>query len=89
VIRLALGEDDVPEGAGRPSVAGDFNGWTSAPLEATADGWSIELDLPPGAYHYAFVTDAGVWFVPLAAQGRSADGFGGYSAILVVREPGR
>lgn len=44
------------------AVAGDFSGWTPLPLERDKNGnWSLNVDLPPGRYEYAFLVDGVVW----------------------------
>lgn len=84
LVRLSLSDTELPDGTRIPSIAGDFSGWVSLPMIHVGDEWRVELNLEPGAYHYAFVSDSGDWFVPASAQGRTADGFGGFSAVLVV-----
>lgn len=78
-IRLPLAEADAP-----PSVGGDFNGWTPAPMTRSADAWTLTLPLEPGVYRYAFQRADGSWFVPESVPNRVDDGFGGHSAVLVV-----
>jgi hypothetical protein len=79
-IRLPLSEAERA-----PSVAGDFNGWQPAPMQHTRDGWAYSVSLPPGVYHYAFVSEGGEWFVPESVAGRKDDGMGGHVAVLVVQ----
>lgn len=44
------------------TVAGDFTGWTEAPLNRGKDGiWTIRLDLKPGRYEYSFKIDGKKW----------------------------
>lgn len=76
--------DDVE---GVPSIAGDFNDWTPAPMERDGDAWVHRVALGPGVYNYAFVDEAGEWFVPEDTPGRHSDGMGGYVAVLIVGEP--
>jgi len=79
-VRLAAADvADAP-----PSIAGDFNGWTPAPMTSDGESWSYELPLQPGVYHYAFVDASGEWFVPEGTPGRRDDGMGGWVAVLVV-----
>ena len=75
-------DDDVVEG--RPSIAGDFNDWTPAPMTQRDGGWVYDVAVAPGVYSYAFVDEAGTWFVPEGTPGRRDDGMGGHVAVLVV-----
>lgn len=80
---------DVDEaGSGTPSIAGDFNEWTPAPmtLDPATGAWQFRTPLQPGVYHFAFVDEAGNWFVPEGTPGRRSDGMGGHVAVLVVEE---
>ncbi|MCI0435791.1 MAG: glycogen-binding domain-containing protein [Gemmatimonadetes bacterium] len=74
----------VSESASRPSIAGDFNRWSPAPMQRTGDEWTYTVALEPGVYHYAFVDADGTWFVPESVPGRKDDGMGGHVAVLVV-----
>jgi hypothetical protein len=69
---------------GAPAVGGDFNGWTAVPMRRVGDRWRVELDIPPGVYHYGFRAGDGHWFVPASVPNRVDDGFGGSNAVLVV-----
>jgi hypothetical protein len=68
-----------------PSIAGDFNSWTPAPMQRDGDHWTYSIALAPGVYNYSFVSSAGEWFVPKSVAGRKDDGMGGHVAVLVVR----
>jgi hypothetical protein len=46
--------------------------------------WVLDLALAPGVYRYAFVGDAGEWFVPEGYPGRIDDGMGGHVVVMVV-----
>ncbi len=46
--------------------------------------WLLRITLPPGAYHYAFRSSNGEWFVPSSTPGRQDDGMGGHVALMVV-----
>ncbi|HUF13252.1 MAG TPA: glycogen-binding domain-containing protein [Longimicrobiales bacterium] len=83
IATIAIEADDAE---GRPSIAGDFNGWTPAPMVRRGDAWIHEVALQPGVYSYAFVDPAGAWFVPEDTPGRRDDGMGGHVAVLVVQE---
>lgn len=79
VIRVPLTETGDP-----PSIAGDFSQWELLPMHRRGGSWEIQLDLPPGLYHYAFRTREGEWFVPEGVEGRRDDGMGGWVARLIV-----
>jgi hypothetical protein len=65
-------------------IAGDFNQWQPVPMQREGGAWTIRLPLPQGAYHYAFRSERGEWFVPSSIAGRRDDGMGGQVALLVV-----
>jgi len=79
-IRLPASATKTP-----PSIAGDFNAWTPAPMEREGDHWMYTVAVAPGVYNYAFVDADGTWFVPEGVPGRKADGMGGFVAVVVVR----
>jgi hypothetical protein len=74
----------VAASGAQPSIAGDFNDWTPAPMTRDGDHWTYTVALARGVYHYAFVDPAGGWFVPEGVPGRRDDGMGGHVAVLVV-----
>lgn len=76
----------LPASAARtqPSIAGDFNDWTPAPMTRAGEHWTYTVALSRGVYHYAFVGADGAWFVPEDVPGRRDDGMGGHVAVLVV-----
>jgi len=66
------------------AIAGEWNGWTPAPLARDAGGrWSVELALSPGVYRFALLVNGDRWTVPdeIAAV---PDEFGGKAALLVI-----
>ncbi|HEY7191273.1 MAG TPA: hypothetical protein VH436_32195 [Vicinamibacterales bacterium] len=65
-------------------IAGDFNQWMPVPMQREGREWTIRLPLPKGAYHYAFRSARGTWFVPASIPGRRDDGMGGQVAVLLV-----
>lgn len=71
--------------AAAPRVAGDFNKWKPQPMQRDGDAWVYAVSLQPGVYNYAFVDEAGEWFVPENYPGRKQDGMGGTVAVLVVK----
>ncbi len=68
-----------------PRIAGDFNGWKSAPMTREGARWTYTVAVAPGVYNYAFVDANGEWFVPESTPGRKDDGMGGSVATLIVR----
>ncbi len=46
--------------------------------------WTVTLPVRAGVHRYAFRAADGDWFVPASVPGRTDDGFGGVSAIVVV-----
>ena len=70
------------------SLVGDFNDWDSNKVRlepAGDDRWKVTLDLPPGRYRFAYVTDSGEWL----ADGDLApalDDFGRPTSVLTVAE---
>ena len=72
--------------AKRVCVAGSFNNWQpdAAPMKPQADAlWTIELELPPGAYEYRFVVD-GCWCDDPNDTQTLPNPFGGRNAVLRV-----
>jgi hypothetical protein len=80
VIRLPIAE--APGDA--LFIGGDFNQWQPVPMKRDGNEWTIQLPLAKGAYHYAFRSARGEWFVPASVAGRRDDGFGGQVAVMVV-----
>jgi hypothetical protein len=78
-IRLPVSEADRP-----PALAGDFTGWEPVPMTRSGDVWTVTLPVGPGVHRYAFRRADGTWFVPAWMPGRTDDGFGGVSVVLVV-----
>jgi 1,4-alpha-glucan branching enzyme len=72
-------------GATRVFVAGTFNQWhpTSAPLQPTASGWVLVLELPPGRYEYRFIVD-GAWVSDPAAAASAPNPFGDTNSVVQV-----
>lgn len=74
----------APASAG-VSLVGDFNDWDSdrTQLEQHGDEWSVTLDLEPGRYRFAYVTDDGEWHAdPSAAP--TLDEFGAPTSVVTV-----
>lgn len=76
----------IPLSASRqaPSLGGDFTGWAPVPMAREGRFWTVTLPVQPGVHRYAFRAADGDWFVPASVPGRTDDGFGGVSAIVVV-----
>ena len=69
-------------------IAGSFNDWhpSATPMIPADEGkWAKELALPPGRYEYRFVVD-GQWVDDPAAKETVPNPFGGWNAVLVVRD---
>lgn len=81
-VLLTLRVADAPPG--QVSIAGDFNTWQPVPMQREGNEWVVRLPLAPGAYHYAFRSATGEWFVPSSTPGRRDDGMGGHVAVLMV-----
>ena len=68
------------------SLVGDFNDWDTEQtrLERTGDDqWSVTLDLPPGRYRFAYVTDDGTW-LPDPEAPPTIDEFGEPTSVVTV-----
>jgi hypothetical protein len=72
--------------ARRVAVAGTFCGWSPLSLQREGDEWTLEIELPPGSYQYAFLVDGDSWTLPADASGIVDDGWGRKNATLVVPE---
>ena len=84
LVRLVI----VQPGARTVQVAGDFNGWTPAPLVEISDGaWAVTLSMEPGRYEYMYVIDGTQWIADPFAAEQNEDGFGSRNAVLEVRSP--
>jgi hypothetical protein len=71
-------------GARAVALAGEWNGWASAPLTARPDGrWEAVVRLAPGAYRFSLVVDGERWTVPSGVPSMPDD-FGGRVGLLVV-----
>ncbi|HET9439259.1 MAG TPA: glycogen-binding domain-containing protein [Longimicrobiales bacterium] len=65
-------------------IGGDFNDWSPTPMVRAGGFWTAQLTLKSGAYHYAFRTADGEWFLPKDVAGRVPDGFGGHVGLIMV-----
>jgi hypothetical protein len=78
----------LAEAAEPPALAGDFTGWEPVEMTLHRGHWTVTLPVGPGVHRYAFRRADGTWFVPEGMPGRTDDGFGGVSAVLVVPRAG-
>ena len=69
------------------AVAGDFNRWIPAPLQAVEDGsWRLDLPSPPdGRYLYKLVLDGARWSADPGNGVREPDPYGGVNSVLTVK----
>ena len=73
------------------SLAGSFNGWSTASLtlHRHEDGsWETTVPLPIGEHRYLFVVDGQRWIPDPTAQAQVDDGFGGTNSVIVVGPKG-
>ena len=66
------------------AVAGDFTDWQPRSMTRKGADWTIELTVPPGVHHFAFLVNGKTWTVPREAQGISTDEWGRRNATIVV-----
>jgi len=78
-IRVPLTEAPAPL-----SIAGDFTGWKTVPMQRQGSEWRFDITLETGVYRFAFRTEDGKWIVPQSIPNRTDDGMGGWVAVLVV-----
>lgn len=67
-------------------IAGDFNHWSPDAhcLRKIDRKWIIDLKLPAGIHHYAFVIDGAQWVADPKAPLLEADGFGKQNSAVLV-----
>jgi hypothetical protein len=72
--------------ARKVSVVGSFNQWSPDAhlMEKNGDRWSVEVQLPPGRYEYAFLIDDRVWKADPSSLVKEKSGFGASNSILIV-----
>jgi hypothetical protein len=72
--------------ARKVSVVGSFNQWSpdAHVMERSGDRWSLEVELPPGRYEYAFLIDDRVWKSDPGSLVNERSGFGPSNSILIV-----
>ncbi len=74
---------DAPRGAERVELLGDFTLWKPVPMKEVGRTWSLEMEVPPGTYHFGFQVD-GAWYLPEGAADAVPDEWGRRSATLVI-----
>jgi hypothetical protein len=84
-IRMIL--DDVPAGARRVQVLGDFTLWDAVPMERDGALWVAEVDVRPGTHHFGFLVDD-EWYLPDDAPDAAPDEWGRLTATLVIEGAG-
>lgn len=68
------------------SLVGDFTEWETDRVRLTQKGndrWEVTLQLPPGRYRFAYVTDGGEW-LPDPEAAPVLDDFGRPTSVLTV-----
>lgn len=74
--------------ARKVELVGSFNHWQKQCClmrDPDTGAWSIELNLAPGIYEYAFVVDGKIRVFDQSG-GRLGDGLGGRNAVLYVNK---
>lgn len=67
-------------------IVGDFNQWMPDAhcLDKRKGRWYIQLSLPHGPIHYAFIVDGKQWVVDPRALYVEDDGFGQLNSVVMV-----
>ena len=85
-LEFTLNPSSAP-GAGKITIAGDFNGWspaTATPMHKKASGeWSATIQLPAGRHEYKLIVD-GKWMPDPENPMQSDDTYGGKNSVVVV-----
>lgn len=67
------------------AVAGNFNGWTAAPLTRKDGLWSTDVTAPPrGRLEYKFIINGQRWIEDPSHGMKAPDNFGGLNSVLVI-----
>jgi serine protease AprX len=68
------------------SVAGDFNGWSRAPLKRNESGlWFTEIIVPrAGRFEYKFIINGQRWIEDPSNGMKAPDNYGGLNSVLVI-----
>lgn len=81
----------VAPGASRVSIAGSFNGWSTASMplrRVDPDTWTADIPLGAGRYVYQFVIDGTKWIPDPRAPRDAGDDFGTRNSVITVTAPG-
>lgn len=64
-------------------LSGSFNQWSTMqlPMAQTDSGWELCIELPPGKYHYKYISD-GRWMTDPNNRLRERDGQRGYNSVI-------
>jgi len=79
----------VPDNSTGVSLVGDFTDWQAGRVRMEPAGdhrWEVKVDLPPGRYRYAYVTDEGEWLADAGAAPAPDDFESPTSVITVLNE---
>jgi hypothetical protein len=74
---------EVPAGAERVELLGDFTLWEPVSMIRRGDRWEAEIDVPAGTHHYGYLVN-GTWYVPEDVPSAAPDEWGRMNAILVI-----
>jgi len=71
------------QSAGKVVISGSFNLWSTVdlPMQKTASGWKICLDIEPGKHLYKFIVD-GRWIHDPNNKNRERDGNRGFNSVV-------
>jgi AMP-activated protein kinase-like protein len=78
-------------GAKQVALLGDFNDWKRQqtllkPVKNEQGLWSVDVQLQPGVYSYAFLIDGKEWKADPRAPRKLGDDFGQPTSVITVRE---
>ncbi|HRP07982.1 MAG TPA: hypothetical protein PLL69_05785 [Gemmatimonadales bacterium] len=79
----------VPDNSSGVSLVGDFTDWQAGRVRMEPAGehrWEVKVQLPPGRYRYAYVTDEGEWLADASAAPAPDDFESPTSVITVLNE---
>lgn len=79
----------VPDNSAGVSLVGDFTDWQAGRVRMEPAGnhrWEVKVQLPPGRYRYAYVTDEGEWLADAGAPPAPDDFESPTSVITVLNE---
>lgn len=84
----------VAPAAKQVALVGDFNDWQHGktllrPVQGGNGLWTVDVQLPPGVYKYAFLVDGKEWMADPDALKTVGDDFGRPSSVVTVSEARR